>query len=97
MSACFLQSPDVPRADLSSKTANQLTTRQHDVVRLLGEGLSNKRIAKALDLSESTVKHHIKSILEQLGASNRLQIVIYAYRSGIQSHGPEGAKPAAGQ
>jgi DNA-binding NarL/FixJ family response regulator len=50
-----------------------LTDRQRDVLKLIAEGFSNKRIAHALAISEGTVKMHVTSILRVTGASNRAQ------------------------
>ncbi len=55
-----------------------LTPRQHDVLRYLMQGLSNKEIAKSLGLFEGTVKIHLKAILHKLGAQNRTQAVLIA-------------------
>lgn len=52
-----------------------LTPRQLDVLRLLARGLSNKAIATELSISESTVKVHIRAIMERTGMLNRTQIV----------------------
>lgn len=52
-----------------------LTPRQGEVLSLLLDGKSNKRIAQALCLSEQTVKEHITGILEKLGVSNRIEIM----------------------
>lgn len=52
-----------------------LTPRQLDVLRLLARGLSNKAIAADLNISESTVKVHIRAIMERTGMLNRTQIV----------------------
>jgi DNA-binding NarL/FixJ family response regulator len=60
-----------------------LTARQQDVLRLLGRGLSNKQIARALALSENTVKAHVASVLRQLGASNRTEAVVRAQEQGF--------------
>lgn len=57
-----------------------LTPRQLDVLRLLARGLSNKAIASQLDISESTVKVHIRAIMERTGMLNRTQIVAHFFR-----------------
>ncbi|HEY2337887.1 MAG TPA: response regulator transcription factor [Burkholderiales bacterium] len=57
-----------------------LTPRQHDVLRLLGQGQSNKEIARVLGLAEGTVKLHISAILRALGVSNRTRAVVAAAR-----------------
>jgi DNA-binding NarL/FixJ family response regulator len=59
-----------------------LTLRQLEVLRLLGEGYTNKEIAKALDIAERTAKAHVAAILEALGADNRTQAVLAAQREG---------------
>jgi DNA-binding NarL/FixJ family response regulator len=64
----------------TSVEALGLTPRQHDVLRLLGQGKSNKEIARALGLVEGTVKLHISAILRALGVDNRTQAVIAATR-----------------
>lgn len=57
-----------------------LTPRQHDVLKYLIQGLSNKEIARNLGLFEGTVKIHLKAILRKLGAQNRTQAVVIASR-----------------
>ena len=57
-----------------------LTDREREVVTLIGEGLKNKQIAERLFISETTVRHHLTSIFDKLGVSDRLELVIYAYR-----------------
>src|SRR3546814_3753593 len=54
-----------------------LTPRQQDVLLLLARGLSNKAIASQLEISESTVKVHIRAIMERTGMMNRTQIVAH--------------------
>ncbi|WNO54193.1 helix-turn-helix transcriptional regulator [Stakelama saccharophila] len=56
------------------------TARQREVIQLLVTGLSNKAIANRLNISESTVKAHIRAIMELLGAENRTQIVARVMR-----------------
>jgi DNA-binding NarL/FixJ family response regulator len=59
---------------------DKLTPRQQEVLKRLCEGESNKRIALNLDLSEHTVKLHVRAILHALNAENRTQAVIVAKR-----------------
>jgi len=54
-----------------------LTARQAEVVKLLIKGMSNKAIARRLQISESTVKVHIRAIMERFDAANRTQIVTH--------------------
>ncbi|MGA9873512.1 MAG: response regulator transcription factor [Rhodococcus sp. (in: high G+C Gram-positive bacteria)] len=62
---------------------HDLTAREMDVVRNLADGLSNEDIAARLHIEASTVKTHIGNIARRLGVRTRLQIVIWAYRSGV--------------
>jgi DNA-binding NarL/FixJ family response regulator len=52
-----------------------LTLRETEVAELVSRGLSNKEIARELDLSESTVKHHVHSILGKVGIASRTQMI----------------------
>lgn len=75
------QSGRTPGATLASSLETLgLTPRQHDVLRLLGKGQSNKEIARVLGLAEGTVKLHISAILRALGVDNRTQAVVAAAR-----------------
>ena len=58
-----------------------LTLRQNEVLRLLRQGQSNKRIARELHMSESTVKVHIRQIMRKLGASNRTQAALCGFEA----------------
>ena len=60
--------------------AHELTLRQRRVLELLSTGLSNKQIARALDISEITVKAHVSAIFRKLGVSNRVQAGLEARR-----------------
>ncbi len=63
--------------------AEALTSRELEVVRMIGEGLKNKSIAERLSISEATVRHHLSSIYGKVGVEDRLNLVIFAYQSGI--------------
>jgi DNA-binding NarL/FixJ family response regulator len=60
-----------------------LTPRERDVLALVGAGRSNQEIARALHLSEGTVKAHVSAILLRLDAKNRVQAAITAYEAGL--------------
>jgi DNA-binding NarL/FixJ family response regulator len=70
-------------ANAEGKLIAQLTDREKDVVSLVGEGLKNKQIADRLFISETTVRHHITSILKKLQVSDRLELLIFAYRNDL--------------
>ena len=61
----------------------QLTEREKEVLRLVAQGLSNKAIAEALNLSSGTVKVHISNILGKLGVSSRTEACVLALQSGL--------------
>jgi DNA-binding NarL/FixJ family response regulator len=61
----------------------RLTSREHEVLRLLAEGRANKEIAVSLVISERTVKFHVSSIMKKLGASNRTEAVRFAAQQGL--------------
>jgi DNA-binding NarL/FixJ family response regulator len=63
----------------------ELTLRQRRVLELLSTGLSNKRIARELDISEITVKAHVSAIFRKLGVANRMQASLEARRL-LESH-----------
>jgi two-component system, NarL family, nitrate/nitrite response regulator NarL len=61
----------------------ELTPREHEVLRLLAEGLSNRQLARRLGISEHTAKFHVNAILEKLDASSRTEAVVQAARLGL--------------
>jgi DNA-binding NarL/FixJ family response regulator len=63
--------------------APRLSGREQEVLHLLAQGLSNRAIARQLELSEATVKSHVSRLLDKLGASSRLEAVIRASDTGL--------------
>jgi two-component system, NarL family, response regulator LiaR len=59
-----------------------LTRREREVVELIARGLSNKRIAAELGISEKTVKAHVSNVLVKLDLSDRTQVAMHAVRAG---------------
>ena len=60
-----------------------LTERELQVIKALAQGKSNKEIARALDISEKTVRNHASNIYKKLHIFDRTQAVIYAIRAGL--------------
>jgi DNA-binding NarL/FixJ family response regulator len=60
-----------------------LTSREHEVLDLLGQGLSNKQIARRLGISEHTVKFHVSALYAKLGAASRTDAVSRGARRGL--------------
>ncbi|WP_298836697.1 response regulator transcription factor [uncultured Roseobacter sp.] len=63
--------------------AKKLTQREMQVLKGLTEGKSNKEIARDLDLSEPTIKLHVKTLYRKVGASNRTQAALTAREAGL--------------
>ena len=61
---------------------DELTPRESDVLRLIAEGKSNREIARALYVSEATVKTHVNRIFAKTGSRDRAQAIRYAYTHG---------------
>lgn len=60
-----------------------LTEREQEVVGLVGQGLSNDEIADRLYISPATARTHVSRAMTKLGARDRAQLVVFAYRSGL--------------
>ncbi|WP_195572020.1 response regulator [Paenibacillus sp. 1001270B_150601_E10] len=75
--------------EFTSKTAARpqsetpLTTREREILERVATGESNREIAQRLNLSEHTVKNHLKNILQKLHLENRVQLTRYAFENGL--------------
>ncbi len=76
----YLPSGVVASLRSADGTTSELTSRQRRVLELLASGLSNKRIARELEITEITVKAHVSAILRKLGVTNRTQAGLEARR-----------------
>lgn len=76
------------------RARKHLTEREEQILQCLINGYSNKQIARALDISEGTVKVHLKSLMKKISASNRTQAALWAHNNGIGG-GPFGREWAA--
>jgi DNA-binding NarL/FixJ family response regulator len=71
------------RPPVTSPSPAALTDREREVVRLVGNGLSNDEIAEKLVVSPLTAKTHVSRALAKVGARDRAQLVVFAYESGL--------------
>jgi two-component system, NarL family, nitrate/nitrite response regulator NarL len=60
-----------------------LTAREREIIALVGQGYRNRQAADRLCVAEATVRHHLTSIFAKLGVTDRVELVIYAYRHGL--------------
>ncbi|MBV8214639.1 MAG: response regulator transcription factor [Verrucomicrobia bacterium] len=74
--------PDIALRLVESMSKPQLSSREIQVLETLANGKSNKEIGAALYITESTVKHHVKSILKKLNAACRTEAITIAVRRG---------------
>jgi len=65
-----------------------LTPKEHQILDLVGEGLTNRQIADRLALAEKTVKNYVSTMLGKLGVESRTQAAIIATRQQDHEHGP---------
>jgi DNA-binding NarL/FixJ family response regulator len=74
--------PSVP-----TRSLDELTEREREILRLMATGLSNAELATTLHLSETTVKTHVSAVLRKLEVRDRVQAVIAAYDAGLVTPG----------
>lgn len=70
-------------ADPDAKKLASLTSREREIITLVGQGLKNQQIAERVGLSEITVRHYLTSIFSKLEVSDRLELIIYAYQHNL--------------
>ena len=74
----------ITKHDKVKPQENTLTEREIEVLELIAEGMLNKQIAKALYISEKTVKNHVSNIFKKLNVSDRTQAAIFALKHNIK-------------
>jgi DNA-binding NarL/FixJ family response regulator len=81
---CLIESLSQPNEFriVNAKGKPILTTREEEILHFLAEGLSNRDIATALNLSEHTVKNHLFHVFNKLGVSSRMEAVVYSFNHG---------------
>ncbi len=72
---------------VSAVVREELTDREKEVLRFVAEGLTNRDIATRLNVTENTIKYHLKNILEKLHLRNRAQAAAYAMETGLLKKG----------
>ncbi len=84
VSDLIIEDMDYVRKQIEENTKSQkLTKRELQVMSLISKGMSNKAIAKHLEISDKTVKNHVSSILRKLSLNDRTQIAVYTLSNNI--------------
>jgi len=83
LTAQFTSKSRPARPDPRLRELTGITDREHEVLKLVGLGMSNAEIAAALYISAGTTKTHVARLLAKLGARDRVQLVITAYEAGL--------------
>jgi DNA-binding NarL/FixJ family response regulator len=83
------------RSASAGRLVNTLTDREREVLAMVGLGLSNREVGKALHLGEGTVKTHVCHILKKLGCSNRVEAALLARDADLFPRRPEPPPDAA--
>jgi DNA-binding NarL/FixJ family response regulator len=73
----------LPPTEILAVNQERLSTREQEVLALLGQGLSNAQIAEQIQLSETTVKNHVTSLYDKLNLHSRAEAVAYAWQHGL--------------
>jgi DNA-binding NarL/FixJ family response regulator len=68
---------------MTANSLARLTKREHEIISLVAEGLKNKEIAEGLFISPVTVRHHLSVIFSKPEVTDRIRLVIFAFRHGL--------------
>ena len=80
---------DEPQFIKSANGTDLLTKREEELVQLVAEALTNRDIARQLNLTEHTVRNYLFRIFNKLGTSNRLELALYVIKQRAASHGSD--------
>jgi len=84
----LLQRLREPDPSSQHATKDDLTPREHEILMLITEGMTNRQIGDQLFLAEKTVKHYVSGLLTKLGMQRRTQIAVYGSRMAQEHEGP---------
>jgi two-component system nitrate/nitrite response regulator NarL len=84
-----------PAAPRPAAALAELTPRELEILERIADGLSNKMIARALDITDGTVKLHVKAILRKLGMRSRVEAAVAAVEHGLGWAGRASLRPRA--
>jgi two-component system, NarL family, nitrate/nitrite response regulator NarL len=79
------------------KVLSLLTERERQIMRLVSEGLSNKAIARRLNIADGTIKVHLHNIFQKLEINNRTLLAAFAISQNEHAGAPVGHQPSAGR
>lgn len=91
---CAESRPARPAQPDEESWAKELTLRETEVMQLLARGLSNRRIARQLTISEATVKHHLRSVFLKLGVEDRGQAIVKVLTTLSDAPSPPSSPPS---
>ena len=80
----------------SSSASTLLSNRETEIVRQVANGLRNAEIAQRLSITEATVKTHLNNIFDKLKLRDRVELTVYALRSGLVSAQDNGRSSGGG-
>jgi two-component system, NarL family, nitrate/nitrite response regulator NarL len=83
--------PPAPGPQGRTPPAETLTPRELQVIAAVVDGASNPEIALELEVSEHTIRHHLRSIFDKIGVSTRLELALYAVHHGLVERLSDGA------
>jgi two-component system, NarL family, nitrate/nitrite response regulator NarL len=83
LASLLAEDPRTGAGNGAGKAHKHLTEREEQILRCLLNAYSNKHIARALNISEGTVKVHLKSLMKKISAGNRTQAALWARNNGI--------------
>ena len=94
MAGCSVYPEDAPAVMLGALPANELTSQQRKLLRLLIDGLSNREIGERMYISPNTVKAHLEDLMRKTGIHSRISLAAKASRLGVVVSDSDRLEPA---